>query len=131
VNIGEHSKARLLTTFANWQVDKEYADPMYNYLVFGFSPGSFFTSVLANDFVGAIQHSHPANSIPSLKKLVGWLADTAPRISFGDYDTVNAWLSMEEEHRYIALLDRRLIYSKEDELMLTLKGERAREPILW
>lgn len=131
MNIGEHSKARLLNTFAHWSVAKDYADPMYNYLVFGFSPGSFFTALLANDFAGAIQHSHPANSIPALKNLMGWLADTAPRFSYGDYDTVNAWLSMEEEHRYIALLDKRLIYSKEDELMLTLKGERAQEPILW
>ena len=48
------SEEKLRGTFNVWDVDDDYSRPMYDYLVHGFSPGSFFTSVLANDFMGAV-----------------------------------------------------------------------------
>ena len=71
MNLTEHSDLKIQATFDQWEVDGEYAQIMYNYLVYGFNPGSFFTSVLANDFVGAVNRSHPGKSISALKRLVG------------------------------------------------------------
>jgi hypothetical protein len=49
MNLTAHSRNRILKTFELWRVPKDFADPMYNYLVHGYEPGSFFTAVLAND----------------------------------------------------------------------------------
>jgi hypothetical protein len=131
MKLSEHSKNRLLKTFADWSVPKDYADPMYNYLVHGFEPGSFFTAVLANDFCGAIQRSHPANTIEALKHLVGWMRDAVPVKAIGSYQAVKDWTSLEQEQRRALLEWRGLIYSVEDEMMLVLQGERTQEPMLW
>lgn len=131
MKLSEHSKNRLLHTFAEWKVPKDYADPMYNYLVYGFEPGSFFTAVLANDFCGAIQRSHPANTIEALKHLVGWMRDAVPVKAMGSYQAVKDWTSLEQEQRRALLEWRGLIYSVEDEMMLVLQGEQTVEPILW
>ena len=131
MKLSEHSKNRLLHTFAQWSVPKDYADPMYNYLVYGFEPGSFFTAVLANDFCGAIQRSHPANTIEALKHLVGWMRDAVPVKAMGSYQAVKDWISLDPEQRRATLEWRGLIYSVEDEMMLVLQGERTVEPILW
>jgi hypothetical protein len=71
MNLTPYSRNRILETFKTWRVDKEFADPMYNYLVLGFSPGSCFTSVLANDFLSAVSRSHPGNTIEAFKHLAG------------------------------------------------------------
>lgn len=131
MKLSEHSRNQLLQTFAHWSVPNDYADPMYNYLVYGFVPGSFFTAVLANDFVGAVQHSHPANSIPALKHLVGWMGEVMPDTAKGSYEAVSEWLSLNAEQRRAVLESRRLIYTREDEMMLVLQGERTQEPVLW
>ncbi len=131
MKLSEHSKNRLLNTFADWKVPKDYADPMYNYLVYGFEPGSFFTAVLANDFCGAIQRSHPANTVEALKHLVGWMRDAVPVKAMGSYEAVKDWTSLDQEQRRALLEWRGLIYSVEDEMMLVLQGERTQEPMLW
>lgn len=131
MKLSEHSKNRLMNTFADWKVPKDYADPMYNYLVHGFEPGSFFTAVLANDFCGAIQRSHPANTIEALKHLVGWIRDVVPVKAMGSYEAVKDWTSLDSEQRRALLEWRGLIYSVEDEIMLVLQGEQTVEPMLW
>lgn len=131
MKLSEHSKNRLMNTFADWKVPKDYADPMYNYLVHGFEPGSFFTAVLANDFCGAVQRSHPANTIEALKHLVGWMRDNVPVKAMGSYQAVKDWTSLDQEQRRATLEWRGLIYSVEDEMMLVLQGERTVEPMLW
>ena len=130
MKLSEHSRNRLLGTFAQWSVPKDYADPMYNYLVHGFEPGSFFTAVLANDFSSAIQRSHPANTIEALKHLVGWMRDAVPVKAMGSYQAVKDWTGLDQEQRRSLLEWRGLIYSVEDEMMLVLQGERTVEPVL-
>ena len=125
MKLSEHSKNRLLKTFADWSVPKDYADPMYNYLVYGFEPGSFFTAVLANDFFGATQRRHPASTIEALKHLVGWMHDNVPLKAMGSYQAVKDWTSLDQEQRRALLEWRGLIYSVEDEMMLVLQGERT------
>ena len=66
MNLTNLSKYKLYNSLKNYSVSKDYADPIYNYLVHGFNPGSFFTALLANDFMGAVSRSHPGNTIPAL-----------------------------------------------------------------
>lgn len=116
------SEKKLRATFGLWQVDDEYAQPMYNYLVHGFEPGSFFTSVLANDFHMAMARSHPANSIPALKALSGWIGDYMPREAWGNYQAVDVWVKAKPEYRRSVLETRGLIYTPEYETLETLKA---------
>jgi hypothetical protein len=115
------SKDKLEKSLKHWEIDKDYADPMINYLVHGFSPGSFFTSVLANDFVDAIGRSHPGNSVPALKNLVGWIVNDMPREAWGSYDVVADWLSMQDVERREILEDAGLIFTERQETWETLK----------
>jgi hypothetical protein len=113
---------------SQWDIPKDFADPMYNYLVYGFEPGSCFTSVLANDFAGAIQRSHPGNTIEAFKALAGWINDTIPTTARGSYQAVAAWVTMPTEKRREILESERLVFTTEDEMMLVLQGERTQDP---
>ena len=120
-----------MQTFKIWEVPKDFADPMYNYLVYGFSPGSCFTSVLANDFAGAIARSHIMNTIEVFKALCGWINDTMPAEAFGSYKAVSDWCYLNDDARRAVLEGSDLIYTEEHEVWLTLKDERTTEPLLW
>ena len=132
MELTNYSRNRLMDTFVHWEVPKEYADPLYNYLVHGFQPGSFWTAVLANDFSRAIQSSHPSNTVPALKSAVGWLNDTLEHgVAWGDYHTVDHWLQMTPEERRLVLESNRLVYTGPEEVILILKDTPTREPHLW
>ena len=131
MNLTSYSRNRLLDTFAKWNVPKDYADPMYNYLVHGYSPGGFFTSVLANDFHGAIARSHPANTIEALKHLGGWIMDCAPRDCHGGYDIVTDWCYLPPLARRKILEGCDLIYTEEQEVWMSLEGKSTVEPVLY
>lgn len=115
----------------HWEVDREYFDPIYNYLVHGYSPGSFFTSLLANDAMGAIQRSHPANQIPNLKNLVGWIQDKVPAIAYGSYELVQGWLDMTDDQRRPHLEGCGLIYTEYEEVEMALRGVKTTEPVFF
>ena len=132
MNITKLSKQRLTLTASRWSVPKEYFDPLYNYLVHGFEPGSFWSAVLANDFWRAIQSSHPSNDIPALKHVVGWIRDSFPSESYGSYQQLQSWIRLSSLERRFILEQQELIYTEQEEIMLGLKGQQARpEPILW
>jgi hypothetical protein len=126
-----HSRNRLLQTFARWDVPKEFAEPFYNYLVWGFRPGSCFEAVLANDFARAIQRSHPSNTVDAFKALVNWIADTVPEEAQGSYEKIKIWSSIDEEQRRNILEDCMLIYTSKQEVMLILQDEPTTEPALY
>jgi hypothetical protein len=126
-----HSKNRLLQTFADWSVPKDFAEPMYNYLVYGWAPGSCFSSVLANDFAGAISRSHPANTIEAFKSLVGWIDSTVPEEAWGSYEKVSCWAGINPVQRRIILEHNGLIYTSQEEIVLCLKDQPTVEPVLW
>lgn len=131
MKLTSHSRSRLMQTFANWHVPKDFAGPMYNYLVHGYSPGSCFTAALANDFAGAILRSHPSNTIEALKALTGWMRDTMPRESYGSYETVNDWCYLTCDARRTILEKNNLVFSSEQEIVKILKDEPVREPVLY
>jgi hypothetical protein len=126
-----HSRNRLLETFQKWNVPKEFADPMYNYLVYGYSPGSCFTAVLANDFHDAISRSHPANTVEAFKLLSGWIQDCMPREAHGSYDVVADWLTYDSDVRRSILENKMLVYKTEQEVWMTLQNVSTTEPTLY
>lgn len=121
MQIADCSKERFFETFSKWRVAVEYAEPMFNYLVYGFEPGSFFTAVLANDFRRAMACSHPSNTVTALKSLVGWIGDNAPQKSWGSWENVQEWLAMPEAERRDLLEYRNLIYTPKEETFITIK----------
>jgi len=119
-----------MQTFAHWDVPKDFAEPFYNYLVYGYTPGSCFTSVLANDFVSAISRSHPSNTINAFKSLVGWMRDTMPVEAYGSYERVAKWNKRNPEQRRIILEKKGLGYTSKEEVVKILKDEPSHEPHL-
>jgi len=129
MTVTKYSRNRFYRTLNDWAVPREYADVMFNYFVHGFEPGSFFTSLLANDFAGAMSRSHPANSVQALKNLVGWLRGTMTHgVCWGDQDTVKSWLALTNEQRLAMLIERNLVYSEQDEILMALKNQHTSEP---
>ena len=124
MNITVFSRDRLYKTFTQWDVPTDFADPMANYLVYGYEPGSCFTAVLANDFVGAIRSSHPSNTVEAFKALAGWLYSHVPPQAYGSYQQVRAWVEFDPVERRAILEHNRLIYTAREETWLALKGEK-------
>ena len=131
MKLTQYSRNRILKTFEHWHVPKEFADPMYNYLVHGFGPGSCFTAVLANDFNGAIRSSHPNNTIEAFKALSGWISECMPREAHGSYDIVSDWCYLPANVRRDILEDYELIYTEQQEIMMTLQSKPTHEPVLY
>jgi hypothetical protein len=131
MKLTQYSRNKILETFKRWDVPKEFADPMYNYLVHGFSPGSCFTSVLANDFAGAIQRSHPSNTVEAFKALAGWIGECIPPETKGSYNDVEIWCSLPADVRRSILEDCEIIYTTEEEIMMTLQSKPTIEPVLY
>ena len=126
-----YSRNRILETFDHWKVPKEFAETMYNYLVHGFNPGGCFTSILANDFYGAISRSHPNNTVESLKALTGWIYDTVPRLARGNYKAVDEWCYLKDAERRLILEQKQLIYTEEQEVIMALQSKPTVEPVLF
>jgi hypothetical protein len=126
-----YSRNRLLETFRHWNVPKDFADPMYNYLVFGFSPGSCFSAILANDFSRAIASSHPSNTVEALKALNGWIQESVPLDARGDWGVILRWTLLSAEERRFILEDHGLIYTEQEEVIMALHGKHTVEPVLY
>ena len=131
MKLTNYSQARIRGTFADWDVPADFADPMHNYLVYGYQPGSCFTAVLANDFIGAIRSSHPNNTVEAFKALAGWINECCPKVAQGNYDKVEAWYDMTSEMRRPILEKKRIIYTEKQEVWMALKGETTKETVLY
>lgn len=132
MKLSKHSKNKLLETFAQYEIPRDYVDPIFNYLVHGYHPGGFWTSVLANDFMGAMARSHPANSVGALKKTVSWIMNHLTNgTTHGSYQVVDKWLEQTPEVRRATLENLGLIYPEKQEIVMILKDEPTYEPHLW
>jgi len=131
VNLTKFSRDRMMVTATRWSVPRDYFEPLYNYLVHGFEPGSFWSAVLANDFMRAVQHSHPSNDIPALKNTVGWILNSFPEQSYGDHDRVILWQALEPIQRRQILESTDMIYTEQQEIMMALQGKKSYEPMMW
>ena len=131
MNLTKFSRDRMMVTAARWSVPRDYFEPLYNYLVHGFEPGSFWSAVLANDFMRAVQHSHPSNDISALKNTVGWILNSFPEQSYGDHDRVILWQALEPIQRRQILESARMVYTEQEEVMMALQGKKSYEPMMW
>lgn len=102
----------------NWMVPQDWREILYNYLVHGFQPGSFFTSVLANDLIGAANHSHVMNTWAAITCTCKWINDSAPNESYGSYDAITHWLSLTAEKRR-AILEKHQLLSTAWDILKT------------
>ena len=128
MKLTDYSRFRLMQTARLWEVDRDYFEPVYNYLVHGYDPGSFWSAVLANDFFSAMRSSHPANQVSALKKAVGWIEDTLPESAYGSWSRVTDWTKLSQEARRQRLEDQGLIYTEHQEVELALRGADLKEP---
>jgi hypothetical protein len=123
------SRNRMYRTFLSWNVPEDFAMPIYNYLVYGLSPGSFFTAVLENDFMTAIQRSHTGNTITALKALTGWIQDCMPCHAYGSSYSVKEWLKRDSAERRKMLEYYDLIYTPQEETFMLLKSKTPEQLI--
>jgi hypothetical protein len=122
LKLTDHSIHRINSSLAQYNLPYSFASPIVNYLLYGLNPGGFFTSLLANDAMGAFTHSHPMNDMLSLKYLVTWINNNLnDKVHYGSYDTVNQWLNMSDIDRRKSLENANLIYDEQTEIMLILK----------
>jgi hypothetical protein len=105
---------KLRESLEHWYVVGDWKDTVENYLYNGYTPGSFFTAVFANDLVGAASRSHPSNTWRSIQDLCKWMANSRLSEAFGSYEKVNKWLKLSAEKRHQALADAGLLYSAWD-----------------
>lgn len=131
MKLSQYSQNIIMKTFRLWDVPKDFADPMYNYLVYGYKPGSCFTAVLANDFLKAVSCSHPSNTVNSFKALAGWMQDHMPKEAYGSYKAVDDWCYLTEDARRVVLEKHELVYSEKAETFLLVKGDPIDEPVLY
>jgi hypothetical protein len=131
MNLTKFSRNRMMESATYWSVPLEYFEPLYNYLVHGFEPGSFWSAVLANDFWRAVLASHPSNDITNLKHVVGWIRDSWPAATYGDYPSLQTWIAFSTLERRRYLEQAHLVYSEQEEVMMSLKNVRTHEPIMW
>ena len=132
MKLTQYSVNRFYRSFQQYNVPKDFADPIYNYFVHGWEPGGFFTAVLANDFMGAISRSHPANTVEALKLLVTWLENSRSKhLIWGDYPTVERWMRADEGYKRAVLESIGLIHNEKQEIWMTLKGEKDHPVVLF
>jgi hypothetical protein len=126
-----YSKNRIVKSAEEWHVERDYFQPLYNYLVYGWEPGGFWTAVLMNDWFGAIVRSHPSNNVEALKNTSKWIQGTWPRNIYGDYSSVRSWLQQSAAERRTILESAGLIYTEQEEVTMALKGEHVYERELY
>lgn len=132
MDFSRYSKVRIMKSAVEWEVSREYFDPIYNYMVHGFPPGSFFSALLANDLFRAMASSHPANSVNELKKLTAWIRSTMGHgIFWGSEEVVQKWLEMDSVQRREKLELLNLVIPEKQEVVMILKGEPCVEPHMW
>lgn len=129
--LSDYSRIKVQATMELWNLPRDYAEPVYHYLVYGWDPGSFFSNVLANDFFGAMQHSHPSNQVDSLKNLVSWMKTSMPLQTYGSHEKVQTWIGIDDSTRRTILEAAGLIYTEKEETWLALQGKPVIEPLLW
>ena len=100
-------------------VDLDFRQSLWLYMMYGIDLGSFGMAVLRNDFHDAMNRAHRALTAARLRALTNWLYDNAPRISYGSEQNIITWKSLSDEQRRDILIECGLRPSVVD----VLKGE--------
>ena len=77
--------------YHNWNLrNRDLAQTLENYLMRGYQPGGFTTSVLANDLFGAVARADHWNR-SDIAQIVEAIANACPSLAMGSYEAVEAW----------------------------------------
>jgi len=124
MNLSKYSKLKFFGELNQWYVDADNMHQLYNYLVHGFSPGSFHEALFSNDATAALSRSHPANNLQNLIHLASYLRSSYLwGRAFGSYEVVGAWLRMSEEQRRAILIDAGMANSEAQDIDLALRDD--------
>lgn len=124
MQLSKYNQRRIQATFDDWNLSTDFSGPIYNYLIHGLAPGSFFTSAFANDFLGAVIRSHPANTTEVMKSIAGWIINHMPYEARGSHAKVENWLKLTSAQRLEILQKSGLVLTSEAEAWAILKGEQ-------
>jgi hypothetical protein len=69
-----------------------------DYLLYGYAPGGFLTSMFANDIFSAVYKADSANR-HHLNEITKWIVTQAPVASKGSYKAVENWCNDVNGHR--------------------------------
>lgn len=86
-------------------------ESLENYLMHGFEPGGFLTSVLANDLFCAVARADHWNK-PNIHIIVYEINRVMPVISYGSYDSVKKWLADTDGRRteYVERMEKQRMW---------------------
>jgi hypothetical protein len=93
---------------------KTWQQDLSHYLFFGLTPGSFHSSLYANDLFGATSMSHPSNEWEWIQAFMYFLFHHAPIESWGSRAKVKAWLKLSEQERFELCHDKGLVMTDEE-----------------
>lgn len=85
-------------SYLDMEVPEHTREAIENYLVYGFQPGGFLTSVLTGDLYRAIQTADTANR-RMLWAISKWIMDNAPCGSWGSPESFTAWVADTDGRR--------------------------------
>jgi hypothetical protein len=99
-----------------WDRNKQHLsdlmqEALRNYVVYGLPPGSFLTSVLANDLCGAATRADHVN-VNKLAYIARWVLHNVPDNAKGSYEAVREWHDNPERVAYQDKLEKEYIWDK-------------------
>lgn len=81
---------------------------LWNYMAYGFTPGSFLEAVLLNDFYTAIARSDGTWTIRGLKDLAKWIDYHIPYELRGTQESMKKWADKTNEERRDIMIELEL-----------------------
>ena len=79
-----------MLSYVGMEIPDHTQEALEHYLLRGYEPGGFLTSMLAGDLYRAISVADTVNR--QMMWAIGrWIINNAPRGSWGSYDSVSAW----------------------------------------
>ncbi len=86
-------------SFSHFSVSDEKQQVLFDYVVNGMPPGSFFTAVLSNDLFKAAITSHPLNQWGEIIDMCKWIKNMSPYKCWGSAEKVEEWLALTQDQR--------------------------------
>ena len=76
--------------FDRWQIPEHTRETIVNYLIKGWAPGGFVTSMLAMDMERALYNADPVNG-SKMQSIGRWIIERCPQQAWGSYEAVEMW----------------------------------------
>jgi hypothetical protein len=76
--------------FEHHQIPEHTRETLVGYLMQGWEPGGFVTSMLAMDMERAVYAADVVNG-KNIQPIARWIIEYCPRESWGSYEQVDAW----------------------------------------